>query len=65
MTTPDTPAALDLLETIRGKQHPEIAADLLATIYEREHAAQFEEDRGVIQAGLRDLISDHVDEAST
>lgn len=61
MTKPDPSAALNLLEAIRSEHHPAIAADLLVTIYQREHAEQFEEDRGVIQAQLRDLISEYVE----
>jgi hypothetical protein len=61
MTTPDPSAALNLLETIRSQRHPDIAEHLLTAIYEREHAEQFEQDRGVIQAALRDLIAEHIE----
>jgi hypothetical protein len=54
---PDPPAALQMLEAIRSEQHPTVAAELLAEIYKHEHDEQFEEDRGVIRAQLRDLIS--------
>ena len=64
MTKSDPPAALHTLEAIRAEKHPEIAAKLLAEIYQREHAEQFEEERGVIQAQLRDLISEHVSKSS-
>jgi hypothetical protein len=64
MTKPDPSAALTMLEAIRREKHPDIAAELLAEIYQCEHDEQFEEERGVIQAQLRDLIGAHVSTGS-
>lgn len=64
MTKPDPSTALDMLEAIRSERHPDIPAELLIEIYQREHDEQFEQERGVIQADLRDLISAHLGEAS-
>lgn len=60
MTKPDPSTAAEMLEAIRAETRPDIAADLLAAIYQREHDDQFEEERGVIRAELRDLISAYV-----
>lgn len=60
MTNSDPPAALRTLEAIRSAKYPDIDAELLAEIYRREHEEQFEDERGVFQAQLRDLISETV-----
>jgi hypothetical protein len=64
MTPSDPSAAFTTLENLRRRDHPELARELLANIYEFEHAQQFEEDRGVIRAQLRDLISEQVESSS-
>ena len=65
MTKPEPSTALEMLEAIRSETHPEVSGELLAEIYQREHDEQFEEERGVIRAELRDLISKHAGGGTT
>jgi hypothetical protein len=52
------PAAgpLDTLEALRAEHYPDVPAELLAEVFEIEVEAQFETERGPVQARVRDLI---------
>lgn len=68
MTQPPPPSAdpKKVLENIRAADFADaINADLLQSIYGLEHQQQFEEDRGPIQAALRDLIIKATEDAAT
>lgn len=57
--------AKKVLEKIRAASYSEeVTAEMLQAIYALEHEKQFEDDRGSIEAALRDLIADAVKEAS-
>lgn len=62
MTTPDPSVALKLLEELRAEKFADVPAELLSTIHRLEHEQQFERERGVIQARLRDLVSESISE---
>jgi hypothetical protein len=49
--------ARKVLEQIRANNYAEVVSkDLLKATYELEHDKQFEDERGPVQASLRDLI---------
>jgi hypothetical protein len=57
--------AKKVLERIRAASYSEgVPAEMLLAIYALEHEKQFEDDRGSVEAALRDLIADSVKEAS-
>lgn len=63
---PDTSErAREALEAVRSEKYGDtITPELLSKVYEMEHDQQFEDDRGPIQAQLRDLVADEADEAA-
>ena len=65
MTASQETDARKVLEEVRASYFAErFDAALLATIYTIEHEQQFEDDRGPVQAKLRDLITDATGEPS-
>jgi hypothetical protein len=61
----DETDARQVLEAIRAADYDgDVSADLLAAVYDIEHDKQFEDERGQVQARLRDLIVEAVPEAS-
>jgi hypothetical protein len=68
MTQPPPPSAdpTKVLENIRAADFADtIDAALIQSIYDLEHQQQFEDDRGPIQAALRDLIIKATEEPPT
>jgi hypothetical protein len=55
------PAAMAILESIRADKCADLDANLLEAVFHLEHQHQFEDERGVVEAAIRDLISQQVE----
>ena len=56
MTAQPAVGPLDTLEALRAEHYPDVPAELLAEVFKIEVEAQFESERGPVQARVRDVI---------
>jgi hypothetical protein len=61
MTAQPAAGPLDTLEALRAEHYPDVPAGLLAEVFRIEVEAQFETERGPVQARVRDLIASDED----